>query len=102
MNGVDARKILQVALAAIFCLGLWSCSEGAMSEPAVDGFMGDWQGTYETYDGAGDFVAQVIALGDGAYRITATRDGHRLTGTFTLDRKGASAIRVKAAVGRKP
>ena len=69
MNGVGERKILQVALAAIFCLGLWSCSEGAMSEPAVDGFMGDWQGTYETYDGAGDFVAQVIALGDGAYRM---------------------------------
>lgn len=35
----------------------------------MDPLMGDWAGNYKADDDQGDFVAQVIALGDGRYRI---------------------------------
>jgi hypothetical protein len=65
----------------------------------IDPLMGDWEGHYIAEDDRGDFVAQVIALGDGKYRINmleqfdsrdeaahvldAVLDGNKLT--YTAD-----------------
>ncbi len=76
------RKVLFVLLAGVMCLGLCSCQESAGVHPEMpdvnvsrwqdvtDGFMGDWQGSYDTDGGDwGQFDAQVIGLGDGKYRM---------------------------------
>lgn len=75
------RRVLFVLLAGVLCLGLCSCQDSAGVHPEMpdvnvsrwqdvtDGFMGDWQGSYEADDGSGDLVARVIGHGEGNYRI---------------------------------
>ena len=43
----------------------------AKEEQAVDAYMGDWQGRWQTKDASdsGSLVAQVMSLGKGAYRV---------------------------------
>ncbi|MBN1817205.1 MAG: DUF1080 domain-containing protein [Sedimentisphaerales bacterium] len=54
----------------VFGLGLWvACSCQAIGD-RIDPLMGDWQGVYETtYGASGEFVSQIIALGEGKYQI---------------------------------
>ena len=57
------RWVLAVVLWVGFCGGVVSGSR-------VDSFMGDWQGSGTADDGSSfEFVMQVIALGDGRYRM---------------------------------
>ncbi len=70
------RNVLVSGVCGFLCVGLCSCSVPITSQSLADivadtgdAFSGDWVGTYQADDGAGDLVARVIAHGEGNYRI---------------------------------
>ena len=73
MTGSKTGVALCIALIALTLSGCATLVKRPV-RPAVepiDPVMGDWQGSYAMSDGSdsGDIVAQVIALGNGTYRV---------------------------------
>ncbi len=67
---------LEKRLSLVCLVAVWSlCCGGVVCGVPVDPFMGDWEGSGTADNGESfEFVAQVIALGDGRYRINTLEE----------------------------
>jgi len=63
---ISLERGLGWVLTVVLSIGCWA---GVAAGARVDPFMGDWEGSGTTGGESFEFVAQVIALGDGRYRM---------------------------------